>query len=109
MNKLDEQLIGNLGKILDVKPDVQLPPQPPKYDAHEFVALTKKAVEAMMATHEGAVTEAQDRLKEARAYGDKMIADVERRSRELSEHTERSKQFAGKALDVCKEFHEGEG
>jgi hypothetical protein len=93
-----------LTKIANNLAPVTKPPSPPR-EQHEFVALQKRAIESMIATHQDAVTEISNLLEEAKVAGAKMIEEIEERSAQLAELLERSKQFGASALDLCKEFH----
>jgi hypothetical protein len=79
-------------------------PPPVGRQQHEFETMTHKALDAMVATFEQAVTEAQSQLNEAKALADKVRYDIEKRGRELDERNDAAKTFAGKTLDTCKEY-----
>jgi hypothetical protein len=81
-------------------------PSPPDIgrQPHEFETMTHKALDAMVATFEKAVTEAQSQLNEAKVLADKVRADIEKRGRELDQRNSAAKAFAGKTLDTCKEY-----
>jgi len=100
MESFDEEL-SKIAK--DLNGSGQPPKQP--LEQYQFVAIQKQAIEAMIRTHEDAVTEVTNLLEEAKLAGEKMLSEIEERSQRLAELLERSKEFGGKALDLCKSFH----
>jgi len=81
------------------------PPARVLREQHQFVAIQKQAVEAMVQTHQDAVNEITNLLEEAKLAGEKMMTEIEERSQRLAELLERSKEFGGKALELCKDWH----
>jgi molecular chaperone GrpE (heat shock protein) len=74
------------------------------HEPHEFEMMTNKALDAMVATFEQAVAEAQSQLNEAKALADKVRADIKNRARELNQHNDAARAFAERTFNTCKNY-----